>query len=62
MTLSFAHRVSPALLVPLVLLVKKDSVGLGVTKVQLAEREKQVHMVPLALPARRVPLESLVPL
>jgi len=54
--------VSPALLVPLALLVKKDSVGLGVTKVQLAEQEKPAHMVPPALSARRVPLESPVPL
>ena len=59
MTLPFAHRVSLALLVPLVLLVKKDFVGLGVTKVQLAEQGKQVHLVPLALLVRRVPLESL---
>jgi hypothetical protein len=43
-----------------VLLVKKGFVVLVVTKVQWVELEKQVHLAPLALLVRRVPLESLV--
>lgn len=52
--------VSLALLVPLVLLVKKGSVGLAVTKVQLAELEKQAPAGPLALLVKRVLTENLV--
>lgn len=49
-----------ALLVPLVLPVKKGFVGLVVTKVQLAELERQVQLAPLAFLERKVPLERLV--
>ena len=42
------------------LLVKKEFVVPVVTKVQLAEQEKQVHLVPLDLLVKRVPLENLV--
>lgn len=54
------HRVLLVLLVPLVLLGKKGSEVLVVTKVQLVELEKQVHPAPLDLLVKRVPLENLV--
>ena len=42
------------------LLGKKGSVVLVVTKVQWVELEKQVHPAPLDLLVKRVPLENLV--
>jgi hypothetical protein len=48
-------------LAPLVLLERKGFVVPVATKVQLAELEKQVHLDPLDLLVKRVPLENLVP-